>query len=118
MIIIGGGISGSALLYVLTKYTDIKSIALIEKYSKVAQVNSNLNSNSQTLHFGDIETNYNLEKVKKVKKAADFVKNYLEKHDKEKKCYTKYHKMVLAVGNEEIKELKKGMKNLKSYFQN
>ena len=60
------------------KYTDIKNIALVEKYSKPAQVNSNLNSNSQTLHFGDIETNYTFEKAKSVKEAADMVKNYVE----------------------------------------
>lgn len=116
VVIIGGGISGSSLLYVLTKYTDIKSIALIEKYSKVAQVNSNTNSNSQTLHFGDIETNYNLEKAKKVKAAANFVKNYVEKYDKEKKCFTIYSKMVLAIGKEEIVELEKRYEEFKKLF--
>src|SRR3989344_4231418 len=98
VVIIGAGVSGTALLYVLTKYTNISKIALIEKYSKVAQVNSNKNSNSQTLHFGDIETNYSLEKAKKVKFAADLVKNYILKNDKEKKTHSKYHKMALAVG--------------------
>lgn len=71
VLIIGAGVSGSALAYVLSKYTNIKKIALIEKESKAAQVNSNTHNNSQTLHFGDIETNYKLEKAKKVKRAAD-----------------------------------------------
>ena len=34
VIIIGGGVSGTALLYTLNKFTDIKSVALIEKYAQ------------------------------------------------------------------------------------
>lgn len=75
--IIGGGISGTALLYSLSNYTNINRIVLIEKYEEVALVNSHENSNSQTLHFGDIETNYTLEKAQTVKRAADLVKNYI-----------------------------------------
>jgi len=71
--IIGGGISGTALLFTLSNYTDIDCIALIEKNQEVALVNSHKTSNSQTLHFGDIETNYTLEKADKVKKAASLV---------------------------------------------
>ncbi|EHJ4709739.1 FAD-dependent oxidoreductase, partial [Campylobacter coli] len=32
VIVIGAGISGAALFYELARYTDIKNIALIEKY--------------------------------------------------------------------------------------
>lgn len=116
VIIVGGGIVGTALLYVLTKYTNIERIALIEKYSKASQVNSSTKNNSQTLHFGDIETNYTLQKATKVKVAADFVRNYLEKNDKKKKCFTKYNKMVLAIGNKEVEELKKRYDEFKHLF--
>ena len=75
--IIGGGVCGTALLYTLTNYTNIKNIALIEKEADVALVNSFTNSNSQTLHFGDIETNYTLAKAQKVNAGASLVKNYL-----------------------------------------
>ena len=78
VVIIGGGVVGTALLYVLSRYTNIEKIMLIEKYSKFGQVNSNKNNNSQTLHFGDIETNYNLEKAKRVNEAASMVKQYLK----------------------------------------
>ena len=54
VIIIGGGVSGTALLYTLCKYTNMKSIGLIEKYSDFGLVNSSPTMNSQTLHFGDI----------------------------------------------------------------
>jgi len=62
VLIVGGGVVGTALLYTLSKYTDIKNIGLIEKYSDFGLVNTASYNNSQTLHFGDIETNYSIEK--------------------------------------------------------
>ena len=71
VLVIGGGICGSALFYQLARHTAISRIALLEKYDALATVNSSAKSNSQTLHCGDIETNYTFEKAKKVKAAAD-----------------------------------------------
>ena len=73
VIVIGAGISGAALFYELAKYTDIKRIALLEKYNAPATLNSRASSNSQTIHCGDIETNYTFEKAKSVKINADMV---------------------------------------------
>ncbi|MBE9229661.1 FAD-dependent oxidoreductase [Phormidium sp. LEGE 05292] len=114
--IIGGGISGTALLYSLTNYTNIDRIALIEKNPGVALVNSHKNSNSQTLHFGDIETNYTLEKARKVNRAATLVKNYLLRNDSSQEIHSKYHKMVLAIGKEETAELRTRYQEFKSLF--
>jgi malate dehydrogenase (quinone) len=109
LIIIGGGVSGTALLYTLSKYTNLKNIGLIEKYSDFGLVNSSPRMNSQTLHFGDIETNYTLEKAKKVKKYADMVMHYLENEKAVKGdegIFLKVPKMVLAVGKEQVKTLR------------
>src|SRR3989344_1651886 len=54
-LIVGAGITGASLLYVLTKYANLARIVLLEKYEKPAQINSHYDNNSQTLHFGDIE---------------------------------------------------------------
>ena len=78
VLIVGGGVVGTALLYTLSKYTDIKNIGLIEKYSDFGLVNSASYNNSQTLHFGDIETNYSIDKARSVKRMADMVMKYLE----------------------------------------
>jgi malate dehydrogenase (quinone) len=110
VLIAGGGVVGTALLYTLSKYTDIKTIGLIEKYSDFGLVNSASYNNSQTLHFGDIETNYSIDKAKSVKKMADMVMKYLESEkgiSSDKKLFSKYSKMVLAVGEGQVKELKK-----------
>ena len=114
--IIGAGVCGTALLYTLSKYTNINKIALIEKESGVALINSYKNNNSQTLHFGDIETNYTLEKAKKVNGGASLVKNYLLIKDSQKNIYTKYHKMVLAIGTEEANELRNRYQEFKQLF--
>jgi malate dehydrogenase (quinone) len=110
VLIVGGGVVGTALLYTLSKYTDIRNICLIEKYSDFGLVNSASYNNSQTLHFGDIETNYSIEKARSVKQMADMVMKYLENEKglpDGKKLFSKYSKMVLAVGSDQVKELKK-----------
>ncbi|VEP16733.1 putative malate:quinone oxidoreductase [Hyella patelloides LEGE 07179] len=114
--IIGGGVCGTALLYTLSNYTNVDRIALIEKNSAVALVNSCKSNNSQTLHFGDIETNYTLEKARKVNRAATLVKNYLLNNDSQQQAYTKYHKMVLAVGEEQVAKLKNRYEEFKQLF--
>ncbi len=114
--IVGGGISGTALLYSLSNYTNINRIALIEKNKEVALVNSHKTSNSQTLHFGDIETNYTLEKAQKVKRAASSVKNYILRNDPQQETYSKYHKMVLAIGKEQVEELRERYKEFRLLF--
>ena len=114
--IIGGGISGTALLYSLSNYTNIKRIALIEKNPEVALGNSHKTSNSQTLHFGDIETNYTLEKAQKVNRAANLVKNYILRNDPQQETYSKYHKMVLGIGKEQTEELRERYQEFQSLF--
>lgn len=116
VVIVGGGVCGTALLYSLSRYTNVGKIALIEKNAEVALVNSKHTSNSQTLHFGDIETNYSLEKATKVNRAATMVKHYLLKQDPNQKIYTLFHKMVLAVGEEEADFLRDRYHEFKTLF--
>ena len=116
VVIIGAGVCGTALLYTLSNYTNVKSIALVEKEASVALVNSFTNSNSQTLHFGDIETNYTLAKAAKVNAGATLVKNYLLTKDPQQEIYTKYHKMVLGVGAEQASKLSERYHQFKQLF--
>ncbi|MDT8282496.1 MAG: FAD-dependent oxidoreductase [Gammaproteobacteria bacterium] len=107
LIIVGAGVTGSALLYLCAKYTDIKSIAVIEKYAAPARVNSLSSNNSQTLHCGDIETNYTLDKALKVQRAARMLRNYAVAQADAHHIIFKYPKMVLGVGEAECALLKK-----------
>jgi malate dehydrogenase (quinone) len=101
VVIIGGGVTGTAVLHVLSRYTNIQRIALVEKYGQVAQVNSHPRNNSQTLHFGDIETNYTLEHALPVQDAAHLMMNYVRENPAPG-LHQLSHKMVLAVGDEEV----------------
>ncbi|MBP7671172.1 FAD-dependent oxidoreductase [Candidatus Gracilibacteria bacterium] len=115
--IIGAGVVGSALLYTLSKYTKIENLALIEKYAEPGLVNSSSEHNSQTLHFGDIETNYTLEKALKVKQSATLVKNFLERNRPETDyLFKKPRKMVLAVGASQVAELEKRYHEFKTEY--
>lgn len=116
VVIVGGGVCGSALLYSLSTYTNVEKMALIEKNAGVALVNSKETSNSQTLHFGDIETNYSLEKATRVNRAASMVKNYVLKNDVAKEIHTVYHKMVLGIGEVEGDFLRERYENFKALF--
>ena len=105
LVIVGGGISGASLLYTVATFTDIERVALIEKEDEIAAINSHHTNNSQTLHFGDIETNYTLDKAEKVKEGAEMVAGYLEAKDPDRELHSKRSKMVLAVGDGEVDKL-------------
>ncbi len=117
VIIIGGGISGTALLYLLARYTDIKDILLLEKYSSIASVNSHARHNSQTLHCGDIETNYTLEKALQVQAAANMVSRYAQKLDAKEQVLYRYPKMVIGVGEAEATQLRERFKIFSPHYK-
>ena len=117
-IIIGAGISGAALFYELARFTDIKSIALLEKYNAPATLNSRASSNSQTIHCGDIETNYSFEKAKSVKINADMVVRYAKSEAKKGNALAYSHqKMALAVGDEECAYMKQRFEKFKGLYE-
>ena len=116
LLIVGAGVSGSALLYLSTRYSDIKHIGVIEKYAAPARVNSLSSNNSQTLHCGDIETNYTLDKALKVQRAARMLRNYAVAQPDAHHIIFKYPKMVLGVGQEECALLRKRYEVFSSFY--
>ncbi len=116
--IIGGGISGTALLYELARRGDTGRVVLLEKYPSLATVNSHGRNNSQTLHCGDIETNYTLDKALQVQQTAQMVVDYARSLpvDERDKLIYKYPKMVLAVGEQECQQLTTRFDNFRHHF--
>lgn len=116
--IVGGGASGTALLYVLSRYTNVQNIVLIEKYAELGTVNSNAKNNSQTLHVGDIETNYTIDKVRQVAPAAMMVKRYADTLSvgEREPLIRSVQKMVLGVGREEATALEERFQKFKEIF--
>lgn len=115
LLILGGGITGTAEFFVSAKYTNMKRIGLIEKYDGVGQVASHPENNSQTLHFGDIETNYTLDKALRVKDAASLMLNYVLDNPAPG-LYNLTNKMVLAVGADEVAEMRERFEIFKEHF--
>jgi malate dehydrogenase (quinone) len=118
LLIVGGGVTGSALLYVASRYTDMGHIALLEKYAAPARVNSLHSNNSQTLHCGDIETNYSLDKALKVQRAARMVEHYATAQPDIDHLIFRYPKMVLGVGQRECSLLRKRFEALSPHYPN
>ena len=116
VIIIGGGISGTALLYLLAKYTDINDVILMEKYNVIANVNSHGRNNSQTLHCGDIETNYTLDKALQVQASANMVVRYAEGINNKDDFLYKYSKMVIGVGDKEVSQLRERFSQFSPHY--
>ena len=116
VIIIGGGITGSALAYVLAEFSEIKNIALLEKYEGLATLNSKASANSQTIHCGDIETNYDLQKATEVKRKADMIVKYCQKHGYENKFLFQGQKMALGVGESEVELIKERFEKFKELY--
>jgi len=116
VLIVGGGISGTALLYELAKYTNVKSLCLLEKYEALATLNSKGTSNSQTIHIGDIETNYTLEKAKITKRTAKMVEKFCLQYGLENKIMFKHQKMALGVGDKEVRFIENRYHEFKALF--
>ena len=118
VVIIGGGASGTALLYTFARYTNISRVALLEKYARPGQVNSKASNNSQTLHVGDIETNYTIDKVRQVKAAAHMVPRYAELLSATERDLFLFpvQKMVIGVGAEEVAALEQRYTDLRDIF--
>lgn len=118
MLIVGGGVCGTALLFELARYTDLGRITLVERYDRLAGVNSKATNNSQTIHCGDIETNYTLEKAIRVKRTAEMIVHYAELLEPEvrRRCVFRTPKMVLAVGERECSILRERFERFSPHF--
>ena len=118
VLIVGGGVCGAALLFELARYSDLPRLTLIERRDRLAQVNSRANNNSQTIHCGDIETNYSLEKALAVKRTADMIGRYAELLEpaEAERCVFRTPKMVLAVGERECEFLRQRFATFSPHF--
>ena len=115
-IIVGIGVSGAASLYMLTRYTNVVPIAVIEKYDGPAKVNSDPKNNAQTLHRGATETNYSLEKALLQKEAGDMVARYIESKGPAGGLFRRLHIMALAVGRAKVARLRERYEVFKNYY--
>ncbi len=115
VVVIGAGVSGAAQFFAMAKYTNLQNVVLLEKESDAGFINSHATSNSQTLHEGDIETNYTFEKAAAVKQKSAFVRHYVQTKEKEG-LFLRGPKMVLGIGDDEVSFLKKRFEEIASLY--
>lgn len=115
IICVGAGVSGTAFVERLFRFTNIRDVLLLEKYSGVAQVNSHPLNNAQTRHCGDTETNYDLVQALEVRKAAAIMDRYLEEKNDPILSQTRC-RMVLATNPQEVRDLEKRYVQFKPYY--
>lgn len=114
--IVGGGVTGTALAYALSRFSNVRDIILLEKYEQVATVNSHPLNNAQTSHDGSTETNYDLDHALKVKESATALRHYVDSKN-DIKLSRKVRRMVLAVNAKEVAKLYGRYKEFKPHYQ-
>ena len=115
IIIVGGGVTGTADAFVLPRFTNVRKILLLEKWAELATVNSHPRNNAQTSHGGDTETNYSVRHALEVRQYSIFLRRYVaSKHDPN--LYRKHLRMALAVTPEEVAMLETRYQNIKDYY--
>jgi malate dehydrogenase (quinone) len=100
---------------VLSQFSTVLDILVIENGKAPGTVNSHVLNNSQTLHMGDIETNYQLTKALSVLFKAKLLERYVDAKNDLTLSQT-CHKMVLGVGEEEVLKLQKRFKEFSPHF--
>ena len=115
VVVIGAGVSGASQAYALARYTNCPRIAIFEKESSAGRINSNKRNNSQTLHEGEIETNYTLEKATAIKHKAYFTRAYVLGNTREG-LFLRGGRMVLGVGKMEVEFLEERFLAFKNLF--
>jgi len=108
VVVIGAGVVGSATTFLLAEFTDVKSLAVVEKECGVAMVASDRRTNSQTRHPFGGELNYSLAKMRAIKRASDMIPRYVKsRYGGRRDILRQSSAMALAVGDEEVEELRR-----------
>jgi malate dehydrogenase (quinone) len=115
VVIVGAGVTGGADAFILSRFTNARKIAVIEKNARAGQVNSNPLNNSQTSHDGGTETNYSLGHARKVQYAAKLLRSYIEARG-DPELFRKTNRMVLGVGPDERKLLKERFSDFRADY--
>ncbi|MBI4095409.1 MAG: FAD-dependent oxidoreductase [DPANN group archaeon] len=107
LVIVGGGVTGTAELDLAARFTGIKSMALLESRLNPGEENSAVWMNANTLHRG-WETQHAYSQVSMDSHSADMIVAYARHYGLDKgldKIINEFPKMLLAVGEKEIQKL-------------
>lgn len=112
--VLGAGVTGIATALALIRYTNVTSVVMFERRPGAAQVNSSRVNNSQTLHMGRAESNYNEAQAVAVSEDAQLVAGFVERFAPEAGQPMSTH--MIAVGDAEVAEFRKRFTMLSPHF--
>ncbi len=111
----GAGVTGAAAAWTAAAYSNLRNIAIIEKYGEPGMVNSHPRNNAQTLHEGNTETNYSLEHALEIRDMAGLIGGYCRmKNDPE--LFQVRPRMALGVTREEVAKLERRYAEFKPHY--
>jgi len=113
--IVGAGDTGTAAAKVLSRDSNAKDIIIIEKYSRVATVNSHPLNNAQTSHEGDTETNYPVWHALEVRESAVYLRNFVDSIN-DPTLSQKRLRMVIGVNKKEVATLEDRYEKIKKHY--
>lgn len=116
VIIVGGGVTGTALFYMLSHFSNVSKMLLLEKNPDVAMVNSHPLNNAQTSHDGGTETNLSLKHALEVQGGATMLRRYVRGQANCPGLFKVTNRMVLGVGAWEVAQLEARFKEFRPYY--
>ncbi|KAH8583101.1 malate:quinone oxidoreductase [Cryptosporidium sp. chipmunk genotype I] len=116
VLVMGGGVMGSALVYLLAKHTGIKKITLL---SENKEVEHNLIYHlDKTIHSGETDSNMDLHHSLRLLKYSNMLRNLVKglPHGIGKECIEKKTKILLGLGEEENSRIEARFDEFKHFF--
>ncbi|KAF7456797.1 putative malate:quinone oxidoreductase [Cryptosporidium felis] len=115
--ILGGGVVGSALMYLLSKHTCLKKLVFISENGSDGEINLPFHLD-ETIHSGEVEPAVDLQHSLKLSRHADSLRGFLLRLPSESgmKCMRKTGKMLVGVGEEEGARIEKRYEEFRHFF--
>ncbi|KAK9170716.1 FAD dependent oxidoreductase family protein [Cryptosporidium meleagridis] len=116
VLVIGGGVMGSALAYLLSKHTNIKNIALLSE-NKDAENNLIYHLNG-TINSGETDSNMDLQDSLRLLKYSNMLRSVVQglPGGIGKECIAKRTKILLGLGEEENNVIEARFDEFKHFF--
>lgn len=104
-LVVGGGVNGMALLYVLARFTELRRLCLVEMHDRAGSGTSDVERNSQTIHYGDIETHLEPGRSSAARYAASMLMRYVDGllPQERGRIVHRMPRMLLGIGSEECR---------------
>lgn len=116
LLIMGGGVTGSALVYLLAKHTNIKKIVFLSDKKKVEK--NLIYHLDNTIHSGETDSNVDLHHSLRLLRLSNMLRNLVKglPGGIGNECMEKKNKILLGLGEEENDRIVKRYEEFRHFF--